>query len=200
MTGRLVLVRHGQTEWARDGRHTGLTDIALTPLGEQQAAAAGLLVTDLLDGNEPALILTSPLTRAAHTAELAGLVAQPERRLVEWDYGGYEGLTSPQIQQRAGAGWTVFADGVIPGTTPGETLGQVASRVQAVIDEVRPQLERGDVVLVAHGHALRVLGACWLGADPHLGAQLLLDPAGVCVLSESHGVPALLHWNMLGGR
>lgn len=196
MTGKLLLVRHGQTEWARDGRHTGLTDVALTELGEQQARAAGALVVDLLGGKEPALTLTSPLSRAARTAELAGLSAQVEPRLVEWDYGRYEGLTAEQIRQRAGQGWTVFEDGVAPGDTPGETLQQVAARALAVIGQVRPRLADGDVVLVGHGHALRVLAACWLGADPRLGAQLLLDPAGVCVLVHSHDVPALLRWNV----
>lgn len=196
MTGQLLLVRHGQTEWARDGRHTGLTDVALTELGEQQAGAAGALIVDLLGGKEPALTLTSPLARAARTAELAGLQARVEPRLVEWDYGGYEGLTAEQIRERAGQDWTVFEDGVVPGDTPGETLQQIAARASAVIERVRPHLARGDVVLVGHGHALRVLAACWLGADPRLGAQLLLDPAGVCVLVHSHDVPALLRWNV----
>ncbi|HEX8498674.1 MAG TPA: histidine phosphatase family protein [Actinomycetales bacterium] len=195
--GRVVLVRHGQTEWARDGRHTGLTDIPLTELGERQARAAGVLVRELLGGREPALVLTSPLVRAAHTAELAGLTAEVEPRLVEWDYGGYEGLTSPQIQQLADPGWTVFGDGVIPGpSSPGETLEQVAARVEAVLERAREALPHGDVVLVAHGHSLRVLGACWLGAGPALGARLLLDTAGVCVLAHSHDLPGIQHWNL----
>lgn len=198
MAGRLVLVRHGQTEWARDGRHTGRTDVTLTARGEQQARSAGALVSELLDGERPALVLTSPLLRAAHTAELAGLAAQAEPRLVEWDYGGYEGLTSDQISEQAGPGWTVFGDGVVPGRTPGETLQQVRARAQAVLASVQPALAAGDVVLVGHGHALRVLGATWLDADPQLGAGLLLDPAGVCVLARSHGVPALQHWNLRG--
>ncbi len=198
MAGRLLLLRHGQTEWARDGRHTGLTDLDLTDLGVQQAGAAGALLTDLLGEDEPALVLTSPLRRAARTAGLAGLVAQTEPRLVEWDYGGYEGLTSAQIQQRAGASWTVFADGVVPGGTRGETLDEVAGRARAVLERVRPHLAEGDVVLVGHGHSLRVLTACYLGADPRLAAQLLLDPAAVSVLSTNHGAPALLRWNLTG--
>lgn len=197
MDGRVFLVRHGQTEWARDGRHTGLTDLPLTELGARQARAAGVLLTDLLDGREPALVLTSPLVRAAHTAELAGLRAGTEPRLVEWDYGAYEGLTSAQIQQQAGPGWTVFGDGVVPGqTSPGETLDQVAARVEAVLEHVREQLPDGDVVLVGHGHSLRVLAACWLGAGAQLGARLLLDPAGVCVLAHSHDLPGVQHWNL----
>lgn len=196
MAGRILLLRHGQTEWARDGRHTGRTDIPLTGIGEQQAVAAGAVVAQLLDGHPPALVLTSPLQRAARTAKLAGLDAQVEPGLAEWDYGAYEGLTSAQIQAQSKPDWTIFADGVSPGATPGESLTEVADRVTAVLARVEPDRERGDVVLVAHGHSLRVLAACWLGADPHLGAQLPLDPAGVCVLAQSHELPALVHWNL----
>ncbi len=194
--GRLVLLRHGQTEWARDGRHTGLTDLPLTELGERQAHAAGVLVSDLLGGTTPTLVLSSPLARAWRTAELAGLRPEAEPRLVEWDYGGYEGLTSAQIQATAGADWTVFGDGVVPGQTPGETLDQVGARLEAVIADVRERLAGGDVVLVAHGHALRILAGVWLGVGPALGARLLLDPAGVCVLGHNHGQPAVQHWNL----
>ena len=196
MAGALVLLRHGQTEWARDGRHTGLSDLPLTDVGEQQARDAAGLVTELLGGHAPALVLTSPLRRAADTARLAGLHAEVEPRLVEWDYGGYEGLTGDQIRARTGEDWTVFDDGVVPGATPGETLQQVADRGRAVIVRVQPCLATGDVVLVGHGHALRVLAACWLGADPRLAAQLLLDPAGVSVLADGRGVPGIRHWNL----
>ncbi len=199
MAGALILLRHGQTEWARDGRHTGLTDLALTDVGERQADAAAGLVGELLDGHAPALALTSPLRRAADTARLAGLHPEVEPRLVEWDYGGYEGLTGDQIRERAGADWTVFDDGVVPGATPGESLQQVADRGRAVIARVLPSLADGDVVLVGHGHALRVLAACWLGSDPRLGERLLLDPAGVSVLAHSRGVPSVRHWNLRAG-
>jgi len=196
--GSLVLLRHGQTEWARDGRHTGRTDIALTEIGEQQARDAREVLAAVLDGAPPVLTLTSPLVRAARTAELAGLQAEVEPRLMEWDYGGYEGLTSDQIREQAGPTWTVFEDGVVPGRTPGETLQQLAARLTEVVERVRPLLDDGDVVLGAHGHALRVLASCWLGADPRLGAQLRLDPAGVCVRGHNHGAPALQHWNLKG--
>ena len=196
MTGQVVLVRHGQTEWARDGRHTGLTDVELTDTGRQQARDVGALLADLLDGDPPALALTSPLARARRTAELAGLDAQTEPRLVEWDYGGYEGLTILQIREQTRPEWTVFEDGVVPGATAGETLHQVATRAHAVLERVQPHLRHGDVVLVGHGHALRVLAACWLGAEPNLGAQLLLDPAGISVLARGYGVPSLRHWNL----
>ena len=197
MTGRLLLLRHGQTEWARDGRHTGLTDVELTETGEQQALEAGPMVRRLLRGAQPAITLTSPLLRAHRTAELAGLSAEPAAGLVEWDYGGYEGLTAAQIREQAGPDWTVFTHGVVPGPTPGETLVEVAARVRAVLERVRPALRGGDVVVVGHGHALRVLAACWLGAEPTLGAQLLLDPAGIGVLVERYEQPALEHWNLL---
>ena len=196
MSGRVLLVRHGQTEWARDGRHTGRTDVELTDTGRQQARDLGALLADLLDGEPPALALTSPLARAHRTAELAGLKATSEPRLVEWDYGGYEGLTTPQIRAQAGPEWTVFEHGVVPGLTPGETLLEVATRARAVLERVQPLLRNADVVLVGHGHSLRVLAACWLGAEPQLGAQLLLDPAGIGVLGLSHDKPAVVHWNL----
>lgn len=197
MTGRLVLLRHGQTAWARDGRHTGLTDIELTDTGRRQARDAGARLAGLFDGQRPVLALTSPLARARRTAELAGLSAETEPALVEWDYGGYEGLTTPQIREQTHPEWTVFEDGVVPGPTAGETLQQVANRARAVLDRVRPYLLDGDAVLVGHGHALRVLAACWLGAEPRLGAQLLLDPAGISVLVERNAQCALEHWNLL---
>ena len=193
MTGQLVLVRHGQTEWSRSGRHTGRTDVALTAEGEEQARALRDWVTAL----RPRQVRVSPLQRARRTAELAGLrdlVVDPD--LQEWDYGGYEGLTTPQIREQTDAGWTVFRDGVVPGETPGESLDQVAARGRAVLDRVRPELEHGDVVLVGHGHALRVLTTCWLDADPCLGAQLLLDPATTSTLGSQHDVPAIVSWNV----
>src|SRR6185437_5320962 len=131
--GDLLLVRHGETEWSRAGRHTGRTDLPLTAHGEQQARA----VAPLLAGRTIALALTSPLQRAARTAELAGLGAEPDPDLVVWDYGGYEGLTSEQIQAAGHPGWRIFDDGVIPGVgaeaTPGETVAQVADRARRVL-------------------------------------------------------------------
>lgn len=190
--GRVVLVRHGETEWSRTGRHTGLTDVPLTATGEEQARA----LAPSLTGLRPVAVLTSPLARARRTAELAGLSpAAVDDDLLEWDYGGYEGLTTAQIREQRGDAWTVFADGVVPGRTPGESLEQVAARVRRVLRRVRPLLTESDVVLVGHGHCLRVLAACWLGAEPHLGAGLLLDPATVSVLDEQHEVPAIRTWN-----
>ena len=188
-----MLLRHGQTEWSRTGRHTGRTDVPLTAEGEAQARALGPWAAKL----DPRLVLVSPLQRAARTAELAGLTGVVvDDNLQEWDYGGYEGLTTPQIREDTGPGWTVFRNGVVPGETPGETLQQVASRGRAVLDRVRPELEHGDVVLVGHGHALRVLTTVWLDVDPCIGAQLLLDPATVSVLGSQHDVPAIVTWNV----
>jgi probable phosphoglycerate mutase len=188
-----MLLRHGQTEWSRTGRHTGRTDVPLTAEGEAQARALGPWAAKL----DPRLVLVSPLQRAARTAELAGLTGVVvDDNLQEWDYGGYEGLTTPQIREDTDPGWTVFRNGVVPGETPGETLQQVASRGRAVLDRVRPELEHGDVVLVGHGHALRVLTTVWLDVDPCIGSQLLLDPATVSVLGSQHDVPAIVTWNV----
>jgi probable phosphoglycerate mutase len=190
--GSLVLLRHGETEWSRSGQHTGLTDVPLTPRGEELAREAGTL----LRGRTFAAVLTSPLVRARRTAELAGLTgAETEPRLVEWDYGGYEGLTTPEIRARVGYAWTVFANGVVPGDTPGETVQDVAGRARGVIDRVLPLLADGDVALVGHGHALRVLASVFLEQDPCFGAQLVLDAGSVSVLGHEHGVRAVQSWN-----
>jgi probable phosphoglycerate mutase len=193
MAGHLVLVRHGQTEWAVAGKHTGRTDVRLTPAGEEQARGLRDWARSL--GDVP--VLSSPLQRARRTALLAGFTnIQVDDDLVEWDYGGYEGLTSTEIRARTGHPWQVFADGVVPGDTPGETLAEVAVRTRRVLDRIRPMITDSDVALVAHGHVLRVLAACWLGVDPAFGAHLELDPAGVAVLGTLHDVPAVHSWNI----
>jgi broad specificity phosphatase PhoE len=190
--GRLVLVRHGQTEWSRDGRHTGRTDVPLTDAGEQDARelAARLRTFDF------ALVLCSPLQRARRTAQLAGLDPTPDDDLLEWDYGGYEGLTTPEIRERLGdPTWTVFADGVVAGSTPGETVEEVAARASRVLVRVQEPLAHGDVALVAHGHLLRILAATYLHQDARFGAQLLLQAGALCVLDTEHGVPGIRSWN-----
>lgn len=146
-------------------------------------------------------VVVSPWKRARRTAELAGLTdlgvpVTDDERLHEWDYGGYEGLTGAQIRERAGEDWTIFDDGVVPGETPGETVEQVAARASAVLADVRADLARGDVVLVAHGHLLRVLATVYLEEEPRVAAKLLLDPASTCLLGSSHGVPAIVRWNL----
>jgi broad specificity phosphatase PhoE len=184
----IYLIRHGETEWSLNGRHTGVSDIPLTEHGRQQAR---LLGQDLVATNFQ-LVLTSPLRRARETCELAGLSerAQIDPDLMEWNYGDYEGVTSEQIH--AGRpGWTIFNDGGGPG---GETPEQVGVRVDRVIARVRAL--QSDAVLFAHGHVLRVLAARWLGLAPSAGAHFLLDTGTVCVLDTDRGVAAVKRWNV----
>ena len=185
-------MRHGQTEWARAGRHTGLTDVPLTPEGEDGARA----LAPLLGGRDIALVLSSPLQRARRTADLAGLTGvQVDDRLVEWDYGGYEGLTTAEIRERLGRSWNVFDDGVPAGDTPGETLEALAARTRTVLDRVRPALAEGDVVLVGHGHCLRVLATVWLRQEPRMAAQLILHAGSLSELGWERETPAIVSWN-----
>jgi broad specificity phosphatase PhoE len=192
--GQLILLRHGETEWSRSGRHTGRTDIPLTKAGE---AAAGRLA-NWLAGRQISLVLTSPASRAARTAELAGLTpALVDDDLQEWDYGGYEGLTTPQIRQQR-PGWYLWRDGVIPGDAahPGETVEQVGTRADKVLARVAAPLEAGDVVLVAHGHLLRVLTARWLGLEPAAGRLFRLDTGTVSMLHTEHEEHVIVGWNL----
>ena len=164
----------------------------LTAEGEAGARALG----GLLGERRFALVVTSPLQRARRTAALAGLAdTVVDDDLVEWDYGGYEGLTTPEIRERLGHPWSVFDDGVPPGATPGETLEAVAARTRAVLDRVRPALEHGDVALVGHGHCLRILTTVWLRQEPRLGAQLTLDAGSLSVLGWERETPAIVSWN-----
>ncbi|TDN90807.1 histidine phosphatase family protein [Microbacterium sp. BK668] len=189
--GKLVLLRHGETEWSRSGRHTGLTDIPLTSRGEALARGAGQLVA----GYDFSLVLSSPLQRARRTAELAGLQAQVDPLLVEWDYGGYEGRTTREIREELGYNWTAFTHGVVRGRTPGETVEEVAARASRVLTRVLPAMVDGDVALVAHGHFLRILTAVFLRLAPRFGAQITLDAGSVSVLSFYREQPAILSWN-----
>ncbi|MHA7133922.1 histidine phosphatase family protein [Oerskovia turbata] len=198
---QVVLLRHGETEWSRAGRHTGTTDIHLTADGEDQARAAGRF----LAGREFALVLCSPLARARRTAELAGRPdATPEPRLAEWDYGPVEGRTSHDVSQEIGRDWIIFRDGVRvaplgapPGARPGETLDEVAARARGVVERIEPVLDDGgDVLLVAHGHLLRVLAAVWAELDPASGARLELGTATISLLGHEHGLRTIEGWNL----
>jgi len=192
--GQLILLRHGETEWSASGQHTGRTDVPLTAHGEAAAAA----LAPALAQRPIRAAFTSPATRAVRTAELAGLHdAKPDNDLQEWDYGGYEGRTTPQIQQER-PGWYLWRDGVIPGDAahPGETVAQVGARADTVLARVRPLLADGDVALVAHGHFLRVLTARWLQLDPDGGRLFRLDTGTFCTLGTEHGRPVITAWNL----
>ena len=192
--GELILLRHGETEWSVAGRHTGRTDIPLTPHGEAAAKA----LEPLLSRRDIVAVFTSPARRAVTTAAFAGLSnAQPDPDLWEWDYGGYEGLTTPQIQETR-PGWYLWRDGVIPGDAahPGETIEQVAQRTERVLARVTPLLARGDVALVAHGHVTRVLTACYLRQPPAEGRLFRLDTGTVSTLGAEHAEPVITSWNV----
>lgn len=192
--GELILIRHGETEWSQLGRHTGLTDVPLTPAGR----AAAIALKPALAGRDIVAALVSPATRAIETATLAGLSgAQIDADLWEWDYGGYEGRTTTEISEER-PGWYLWRDGVIPGDAshPGETAEQVGHRVDAVLARVRPLLPAGDVVLVAHGHVLRVLTARWLLTPPAAGRHYRLDTGTVSTLGTEHEEPVISSWNV----
>jgi len=188
-TGRILVVRHGETAWSREGRHTGRSDVPLTPEGQQRA----LRLAPLLRDWHPALVLSSPLQRARRTAELAGLTPQIDPDLLEWDYGAYEGRTTTEIRASTGdPQWSVWT------TTNGlgESVESVGARAERVLARCRPLVEAGDdVVLVAHAHLLRILTATWLRMPPRGGQSLVLAPAGTGLLGFERETPALLRWN-----
>jgi broad specificity phosphatase PhoE len=196
-TGRIVLVRHGETEWSRTGRHTGLTDIPLTDTGVYKAELAG----SLLARRRFDLVLSSPLQRALATARAAGF-AEPEvePRLVEWDYGAYEGLTTPEIVEAHGP-WSVWDDGAPAGETPGESIAQVTARAQSLLDRLTPLTREGrQVLLFSHAHFLRALAGTWLGLTAAGGRYFLLGTSAVSELGFEHGDPVIVDWNHVAGR
>jgi probable phosphoglycerate mutase len=185
---QLWLVRHGETEWSANGRHTSHTDLDLTEAGVEAARS----VAAKLVGTSFARVLTSPLLRARRTAELAGYGSpEPLDDLREWDYGADEGLTTPQIRESR-PGWTVWEDG----PAGGETAAAVGARADRVTELVRSV--DGPVLAFSHGHFSRVLGARWLGLDVSDGAHLALSTASVSVLGWERDTPAVLHWNHTG--
>jgi broad specificity phosphatase PhoE len=192
--GELILLRHGETEWSRAGRHTGSTDVPLTAAGE----AAAVALAPVLARRDIRAAFTSPLQRATRTAALAGLAgAQQDPDLREWDYGGYEGMTTKQIRAQR-PGWYLWRDGVIPGDGdhPGETAQQVGARADAALSRVAPLLPGGDAVLVSHGHLLRVLTARWLRLEPDGGRLFRLETGTLCTLGTEHGEPVITSWNV----
>lgn len=189
---RIWLVRHGQTEWALLGRHTGRTDIPLTDLGRVQAIVLGarLAAHDAdPDGAAFALVLTSPRIRAGETAELAGFGdAEVDPDLAEWDYGALEGLTTPEIRDTH-PDWSIWT-----GPWPdGETVTEVGARADRV--RARARAAGGDVLVFAHGHLLRVLAARWLGLEPTFGRLFSLSTGTISILGWDRENPAIETWN-----
>jgi probable phosphoglycerate mutase len=182
----VVLVRHGETEWSRSGRHTSFTDVPLTARGRDEARP----LADRLAGIDFALVLTSPRQRARETCELAGLGARAEvdDDLAEWNYGSYEGRTTEEIRETV-PGWTIFTHGA-PG---GETADAVAARADRVI--ARAEAAGGLVALFSHGHILRVLGARWANLPASAGAGLGLDTATLSFLGHEREQRVLRVWN-----
>lgn len=206
MPSRILLVRHGETEWSASGRHTGRTDIPLTEEGREMARQLGdRLKRSPWDGLPAATVRTSPLLRATETCALAGFgdraVDCPD--LLEWDYGQYEGMTGPAIRAEAHPGWLIWRDGV-PG---GEALEQVSARADAFIawteahggvpdpDTTTMNPADNDVVVFAHGHFLRILTARWLGLPATHAQRLKLGPATLSVLNWEYGARAVELWN-----
>ena len=183
---RLVLVRHGATEWSEGGRHTSHTDLPLLQSGVQRARS----LAPVLGAMRFARVLSSPLVRARQTAELAGFGARLElvEDLVEWDYGNYEGMTSREIWTDR-PGWNLWVDGA-PG---GESPLQVVARADAVIAGAVEVA--GDVLIFSHGHLLRVLAARWTGGEAGLGERLMLDPATISILGREHSNRVIERWN-----
>lgn len=192
--GRIVLVRHGETEWSRNGRHTGLTDIPLTETGAYKAELAGSLLASRRFG----LVLTSPLRRAVETARRAGFPdAEQDARLVEWDYGAYEGLTSPEIAAQLGRPWVLWDEGA----PQGESVAQVTARATSLLDAIRSRVRSGeDVLLFSHSHFLRALSGVWLGLTASGGRYFVLGTSAVSELGFEHGAEVIVQWNHVRGR
>ncbi|WAP56191.1 histidine phosphatase family protein [Streptomyces sp. S465] len=194
MAPRILLARHGQTQWSLSGKHTGRTDI---PLLDEGRRGAKLLGERLHHGPWAALpdaeVRTSPLSRAKETCELAGFGdrAREWDALLEWDYGAYEGMTPAEIKA-ARPGWVIWRDGV----PEGESIASIAARADEVVEWAR-SADR-DVLVFAHGHILRTLGARWLGCDASFAARIRLDPTSLSVLGWAYGEPAIERWNDTG--
>ena len=185
--GDLVLIRHGQTEWSAAGRHTSRTDLPLTPEGEREAEE----LRPALAGPQFAAVLSSPRQRSLRTAELAGLtLTAADEDLAEWDYGDYEGLTSAQIREQR-PDWSLWRDGC-PG---GESPGQIGARADRLLARARELAAGGDVVLVGHGHSLRVVAARWVRLPPSAGAAFYLGTATVSRLGYEHSQQVIRQWN-----
>lgn len=184
---QIWLVRHGETEWSRTGKHTGHTDVPLTDAGRTQATAIGRR----LAGHPFGLVLTSPLGRAADTAAIAGFAdATPDPDLLEWDYGELEGRTTPEIREDM-PGWTIW-DGPWPGA---ETVDEVGARVDRVLARCLDPSVQGDTLVFSHGHLLRILAARWLREPPVRGRIFALGTATLGILGWEREHPVIETWN-----
>ncbi len=182
----LYIVRHGQTEWSANGRHTSFTDLDLTDAGVAQATA----LREKLNPSEFGLVLSSPRLRARKTAELAGFDHfEVDDNLQEWNYGDYEGLTSPQIRAMVPS-WRIWS-GRCPG---GESKVMIIARMSQVVERVRNS-GVDKAICFSHGHAGRVLALCWLDIDIARGQSFPLDTASVSILGYEKESPAIVRWN-----
>ncbi|MPY36272.1 histidine phosphatase family protein [Streptomyces adustus] len=194
MAPRILLARHGQTQWSLSGKHTGRTDIPLLDEGRRGAELLGERLRGApFDGLPGVEVRTSPLVRARETCEIAGFGdrARTWDTLMEWDYGAYEGMTPAEIQA-VRPGWLIWRDGV----PQGETLAQVTARADEVVSWARE--EDRDVLVFAHGHILRSIGARWLGLPIAFAARIRLNPTSLSALGWAYGEPAIESWNDLG--
>jgi broad specificity phosphatase PhoE len=187
MAQQVILIRHGQTEWSRTGRHTGRTDVPLTAEGEREAEALGLA----LRGRDLS-VWTSPLQRARETCRLAGWgdSSRVDDDLREWDYGVYEGRTTLEIRRETPE-WSVWTSPIVKG----ESIDQVARRAKSAIARATEAGDR-DVAIFSHGHMLRILAACWIGLPPGTGRFLALDTASVSVLGYERQTRVIRKWNL----
>lgn len=181
---KVVIVRHGETEWSKAGKHTGRTDVPLTEEGKKGAKALGARLAEF----HFAAVLSSPLSRAKDTCGLAGFKPELVDDLLEWDYGDYEGITTHEIRKKV-PGWTVFASGC----PNGETSVDVAKRVERVIDRILSS--EGDMAIFAHGHVLRVFAARWLGLGPEGGRFFALETGKICILGWERETRIIRRWN-----
>jgi probable phosphoglycerate mutase len=188
LANRAITVRHGETEWSQSGQHTSFTDLPLLPIGRERATK----LAEPLSQWSFELVLSSPLRRARETCELAGFGEETVdvEALREWDYGEYEGLTTPQIRELR-PDWLLWRDGCPGGESPDDVRARVDS-VLARLDEVT-----GDVLVFAHGHILRVLAARWAGLDVSGGARLVLSPGSISVLGHEREWSVIERWNQL---
>jgi probable phosphoglycerate mutase len=195
--GRIFILRHGETEWSASGQHTSYTDLPLTERGRRLALASGQILATVrgTDAQPFVLTLSSSRRRAVDTAKLAGLSPEIDDSLVEWNYGDYEGLTTPQIRETV-PDWTVWTHG----NKNGETAEQVTARADDVLRRCREKLADGDIVLIGHGHFSRVLTARWLNLPARAGVGFKLTAGGLTVLGHERDEPSLDHSNLIDPR